>query len=127
MTRKLTLTAITAAGASLARLCRSRPTSPRLSGFPLPRGRVMTPALRPASLPVLITSLLALAGLLALLAWPTLVQSDTTAPSNLTAEIVQGGVLLDWDAPQRERRRRDRLPDPPPEPQRGRRWRLHHH
>ena len=59
----------------------------------------MTPALRPASFPVIIAALLVLAGLLAFLAWPAFAQSDPTAPSNLTAEIVDGGVSLSWDAP----------------------------
>ena len=59
----------------------------------------MTPALRPASAPLLIAALLVLAGMLAFLAFPALAQSDPTAPRNLTAGIVDGGVLLDWDAP----------------------------
>ena len=41
----------------------------------------------------------ALAGLPAPLAWPALAQSDPTRPSNLTAEIVDNGVSLTWDAP----------------------------
>ena len=59
----------------------------------------MTPALRPASIPVIIATLLVLGGLFALLAWPASAQNDPTAPRNLTAGVVDGGVLLEWDAP----------------------------
>ena len=43
--------------------------------------------------------LLAVAALVALLAWPAFAQSDPTRPSNLTAEIVDDGVALSWNAP----------------------------
>ena len=90
--------AIAAAGASQARALAAA-ISARLSGFPLPRSRVMTAAIRPAPAPLLIAALLALAGTLAFLVYPALAQSDPTAPRNLTAGIVDGGVLLEWDAP----------------------------
>ena len=37
--------------------------------------------------------------LLAFLAWPAFAQSDPTVPSNLTGEIVNGGVALSWNSP----------------------------
>ena len=37
--------------------------------------------------------------MLAFLAFPAFAQSDPTAPRNLTAQIVDGGVSLSWDAP----------------------------
>ena len=89
--------ALTAAGAWLTRtLAAHHTTSPRLSAFRLSGGGVMTPAFRLASIPVIIASLLVLAGMLA---FPALAQSDPTAPRNLTAGIADGGVLLEWDAP----------------------------
>ena len=44
-------------------------------------------------------ALLVLAGLLAFLAFPAFAETDPAAPGNLTAEIVDGGVALSWDAP----------------------------
>ena len=73
--------------------------TPRPSAFRLPGGGAITPALRPASIPVIIAALLALAGLFTLLAWPASAQDDANAPRNLTAQIVDDGAALSWDAP----------------------------
>lgn len=59
----------------------------------------MTPALRTASIPVIAALLALAAGLLVFLSYPVLAQSDATAPSNLTAQLVDGGALLTWNAP----------------------------
>ena len=41
----------------------------------------------------------ALIALLLVIPWVVHAQSEPTAPSNLTAELVDGGALLAWDAP----------------------------
>ena len=59
----------------------------------------MTPALKTASIPVIAALLALAAGLLVFLSYPVLAQSNATAPSNLSAQLVDGGALLSWDAP----------------------------
>ena len=94
MNREIITTAITATGASLARALAGHTPLPRLSRFRPTRGSVMTSALRTASIPVIVALLALAAGLLVFLSYPVLAQSDATAPSNLTAQLVDGGALL---------------------------------
>ena len=58
----------------------------------------MTLSLRRSPLALLLIGAAFIAALL-LIPWAVYAQSDSTAPTNLTAGIVDGGVALSWDAP----------------------------
>ena len=58
----------------------------------------MTLSLRRSQLSLLLIGAAFVAASL-LIPWAVYAQSDSTAPTNLTAEIVDGGVTLSWDAP----------------------------
>ena len=61
-------------------------------------GCVMTLSRRRAPLTLLLIGVALLAALL-LIPWAVHAQSNSTAPTNLTAEVVDGGIALSWDAP----------------------------
>ncbi len=58
----------------------------------------MTLSRRRAPLTLLLIGVALLAALL-LIPWAVHAQSNSTAPTNLTAEVVDGGIALSWDAP----------------------------
>ena len=58
----------------------------------------MTLSLRRSPLALLLIGAAFIAASL-LIPWAVYAQSDSTAPTNLTAGIVEGGVALSWDAP----------------------------
>ena len=99
MNRRLLSAAKNAVSAPIARALARPSPPPRLSSPANSRSGVMTAVPKPTRVPAAIAIALALAGLIALLAWPAFAQNDDTAPSNLTARLVEGGALLNWDAP----------------------------
>ena len=58
----------------------------------------MTPMKRRLPPTLLLTGAAFIAALL-LIPWAVFAQGDSTVPTNLTAEILDDGVALSWDAP----------------------------
>ena len=104
MTNRLSPANLVARSAAFARSLAARfiPT-PRLLPFRLSRSPLMGPAAGPAFLPLLavLASLGLAVALFAVLVWPAYAQDGdkALAPSNLTAELADGQVTLNWDAP----------------------------
>ena len=72
---------------------------PPIFGRLLPSRRRRSPAFLP--LMAVLAALGMAVGLFAILAWPAYAQegNQSQAPSNLTAELAEGQVTLNWDPP----------------------------
>ena len=104
MTNRLSPANLTARSAAFAHALAGRlPPIPQL----LPSQRRRSPVLRPTAGPAFLPLMAVLAalgmavGLFAILAWPAYAQegNQSQAPSNLTAELADGQVTLNWEAP----------------------------
>ncbi len=104
MTNRLSPANLTARSAAFAHALAGRlPPIPQLLPSQRRRSPVLRPTAGPAFLPLMaVLAALGLAvGLFAILAWPAYAQEEnqSQAPSNLTAELADGQVTLNWEAP----------------------------